>query len=50
MAYKALIFGTDDLYEAFKSLYDAAAKRGTLEIVATIDDTNKPITADDARL
>jgi len=47
MAYKALIFGTDDLYEAFKSLYDAAAKRGTLEIVATIDDTNKPITADD---
>ena len=47
MAYRALIFGTDDLYEAFKSLYNAAAKRGTLEIVATIDDISKLEGGDD---
>ena len=41
MAYKALIFGTDDRYPKLKPFYDAAAKRGTLEIVATVDDISK---------
>ena len=28
MAYKALIFGTDDLYSTLKPLYDAQVKNG----------------------
>lgn len=38
MAYKALIFGTDDLYPELKPLYDAEVKRGNLEIVDIVDD------------
>ena len=41
MSYKALIFGTDDRYPKLKPFYDAAAKSGTLEIVATVDDISK---------
>lgn len=41
MAYKALMFGTDDLYPKLKPLYDAAVKNGTLEIVATVDKAGK---------
>ena len=37
MAYKALIFGTDDLYEKLKQRYDKAVKRGRFEIVAAVD-------------
>ena len=41
MAYKTLIFGTDDLYPKLKPLYDAQVKGGNLEIVGVVDDTNK---------
>lgn len=41
MAYKALIFGTDDLYPKLKPLYDAEVQRGNLEIVACVDDVSK---------
>ena len=41
MAYKTLIFGTDNIYSALKPLYDAEVVRGNLEIVATVEDTNK---------
>ncbi len=34
MAYKTLIFGTDDIYPKLKPFYDAEVKRGNLEIVA----------------
>ena len=34
MAYKALIFGTDDAYEKLKPFYETAIKRGDFEIVA----------------
>lgn len=34
MAYKALIFGTDDLYPILKPFYDKEVERGNLEIVA----------------
>ena len=34
MAYKTLLFGTDDLFEKLKSFYLKAAEQGTLEIVA----------------
>ncbi|MBQ3444828.1 MAG: CatB-related O-acetyltransferase [Selenomonadaceae bacterium] len=40
MAYKALIFGTDDLYPTLKPFYDAQAKSGNLEIVATAELVN----------
>ena len=40
MAYKTLIFGTDDLYPKLKPLYDAEVERGNLEIVAVVDDIN----------
>ncbi len=46
MALKALIFGTDDIYPKLKSLYDAEAQRGTLEIVSLIEDTNRIEEAD----
>ena len=34
MAYKTLIFGTDDIYKELKPFYDEQIQRGTLEIVA----------------
>ena len=34
MAYKTLLFGTDDLFETFKSFYLKEVERGNLEIVA----------------
>lgn len=34
MAYKALLFGTDDLYNTLKPFYDAQVKSGNLELVA----------------
>ncbi len=34
MAYKTLLFGTDDLFETLKPFYLKAAEQGTLEIVA----------------
>ena len=37
MAYKALIFGKDNLYEKLKPLYDTAVKNGNIEIVATAE-------------
>lgn len=42
MAYKALIFSTDDIYKRFKPYYDAHVQLGTLEIVAhiTFEDDN----------
>ena len=33
MAYKTLIFGTDDLFNVLKSFYDREVQRGNLEIV-----------------
>lgn len=46
MAYKALIFGTDDIYPKLKPFYDAEIKRGIFEIVACIDDTSKVASLD----
>lgn len=43
MAYKALIFGVDDLYEKLKPLYDKAVKRGNLEIIDAVDISEKAI-------
>ena len=40
MAYKTLIFGTDEAYGKLKPFYDAAVKNGTLEIVAVVDNVN----------
>ena len=34
MAYKALIFGTDDIYKELKPFYEREVQRGNLEIVA----------------
>lgn len=34
MAYRALIFGTDELYPILKPFYDKAVERGDIEIVA----------------
>lgn len=34
MAYKALIFGTDNIYPKLKPFYDAEVKCGNLKIVA----------------
>ncbi|MBR4383195.1 MAG: CatB-related O-acetyltransferase [Selenomonadaceae bacterium] len=34
MAYKTLVFGTDDIYDKLKPLYDAQVQCGNLEIVA----------------
>ena len=34
MAYKALMYGLDDLYMNLKSVYAREVKRGNLEIVA----------------
>ena len=33
MAYKALLFGTDDLFNELKPFYDREVQRGTFEIV-----------------
>ena len=41
MAYKTLIFGTDDIYPGLKPFYDAEVKRGNLEIAAVIDNVSK---------
>ncbi|MBR4641665.1 MAG: CatB-related O-acetyltransferase [Selenomonadaceae bacterium] len=41
MAYKTLLFGTDDLFETLKPYYLKAAKQGNLEIVATVKDSKK---------
>ena len=35
MAYKALLFGTDDLFETLKPFYLKEVERGNLEIVAS---------------
>ena len=35
MAYKALLFGTDDLFNELKPFYDREVQRGSFEIVAT---------------
>lgn len=37
MAYKTLLFGTDDLYPTLKPFYDKEVERGNLEIVATAE-------------
>ena len=39
MAVKALIFGTDDMFNELKPFYDAAVQRGDIDIVgyATFD-------------
>lgn len=37
MAYKALIFGVDDIYPKLKPFYDTEVQRGNLEIVATAE-------------
>ena len=37
MAYKTLLFGTDDLFETLKPHYVKAAKDGVLEIVAAAE-------------
>lgn len=34
MAYKALIFGSDEAYDKLKPFYDIAIKRGDFEIIA----------------
>ena len=38
MAYKALIFGTDDIYKRLKPFYKSYVKRGILNIVAIVAD------------
>ena len=43
MAYKTLIFGTDDLFETLKPYYLKAAEQGILEIVAYAIFENKVI-------
>ena len=35
MAYKTLLFGTDELFKDLKPFYDREVKRGTLKIIAT---------------
>ena len=37
LAYKTLLFGTDDLFETLKPQYVKAAKDGVLEIVAAAE-------------
>ena len=37
MAYKTLIFGTDDLYGKLKPFYEKQVELGNLEIVATAE-------------
>ena len=34
MAYKTLIFGVDDMFNALKPFYDEQVQRGVLDIVA----------------
>ncbi len=41
MAYKTLIFGTDDIYDKLKPLYDEQVHLGNLEIVARVDAINE---------
>lgn len=41
MAYKTLIFGTDDIYDRLKPLYDEQVRRGNLEIVARVEAVNE---------
>lgn len=48
MAYKALLFGTDDLFETLKPFYDREVQRGTLEIVAVALLENGKVTFVDA--
>ena len=43
MAYKTLIFGTDDIYKELKPFYDRAVQCGNLEIVATADMKNNSV-------
>lgn len=43
MTYKALIFGTDNLYPTLKPFYEAEVKRGNLEIIATAELTNDAV-------
>lgn len=40
MAYKALIFGTDDVYPKLKPFYDSEVTRGTFDIATCIDDVS----------
>lgn len=40
MAYRALIFGIDDLYPTLKPFYDRAVANGDIEIVASADVKN----------
>ena len=51
MAYKTLIFGTDNIYEKLKPFYDAQVKNGNLEIVArgTMEGDNVNIVYADGR-
>ena len=37
MTCKALIFGTDDIYNELKPFYDRAVQRGSLKVIATAD-------------
>ena len=58
MAYKALLFGTDDLYPQLKPFYDAEVERGNLEIAAVavfengtfnfVTEDGKPLEADNS--
>ncbi len=46
MTFKALVFGTDDLYPKLKPLYDAEVKRGNLKIVVEVDSLNDACAAE----
>ncbi len=45
MAYKALLFGTDDIFNELQPFYNAQVKRGNLDVVARVDNVSDP-TAD----
>ena len=42
MSYKALIFGTDDIFNELQPFYDAQIQRGNLDIVARVDIASEP--------
>ena len=47
MAYKALIFGTDDIYKELKPFYEREVQRGNLEIVNIVDDISSVVGGED---
>ncbi len=46
MALKTLIFGTDDLYPEFKTLYEREVESGNLKIIAEVDSLNDACAAE----